>query len=120
MDDVIEVALPGVHEVSARRTRVISMFADDSDTVHTGDCLRDRVTNADAVFGRLLAGHVVVGELIDVKRDWLQSGWMPLAVKPVSVQQTAHEDVCVRVRRVHVKNAGDTRSRTRGRGSGLC
>ena len=62
----------------------------------------DTELHVNAVLGRLLAGHVVEGELIDVERNGLQFRRMPFAVETVAIKQPAHEHVGVPVWRVHV------------------
>ena len=76
-NDLVEVALSGIHEIAARGARIVAMLADDNDPIDTVDGLGHGTANANAVFGRLLPGHVVVRELIDIEGHCLQFRLVP-------------------------------------------
>jgi hypothetical protein len=56
---------------------------------------------------RLLACHVVEGELIHVHRHDVHTRGMAFSVEAVTLEQPAHEDVGVRVRKVSIDNRRD-------------
>src|SRR4051794_21880804 len=88
------------------------MLADDSDSVDPFDGFGHGGADTNAVLGCLFTSHVVERKLVDVEGYGLQFRSVPRAVQAIAVKQTAHEDVCVRVRAVDVENAGYARTGT--------
>ena len=78
------------------------MFADNGYSVDAVNRFRHGGVHPDSILLCLFASHVVERKLVDIEGHSSQTRRIPLAVESISVKQSAHEDVGVRIRRVHV------------------
>ena len=79
------------------------MLGHEEHTVHgqfpraESESFTDSFVNGHAVLLGPLVASVVLGCLVEIERNQLQVGSSPLVVQGVGLQETAHDDVCVRI-----------------------
>ena len=98
-DDLVEEPLAGVLDLSLRIDGVFPVLADRQDPVDAerlaavADRLADRRVDRDAGLPGHRAGHVALGELIDVQGDDLDAGLGLLPVEQVGSEEVLHQHV---------------------------